>query len=981
MKRLTALALVLALLLGMAPVSSFADTLTFQADATAKARAMDPDEKAFREWAAELVKQYRDSYCLYQNDSSEIQRLDLAYQHIYETWGRYISDTVMKQTEGALFSPYYDIAQKKRLYDQSIYAKKVNMFGVVTDETAYTYEQLYDDPAKRQEIYTWILAETIQNKAEADPTLLTGTRYISARDKGYYRYDLSTGTMTYDDTLSFVQDQAVTDAEADWANFVVDGLNLAVKAYLAKENLMGQGTAIMKKARNKAYGKSGMDEIINTLKEDLLNTLIDTVTKAAREAISELRDNAKNELTNKLRGKLAESLANAYVNRNRNIIGYLRSTYLDNASSLVSLYDSQDQAQGYEPRGEFRAAVRAFIQKLEQDNLDVMQKMASDELIRRTIVNFTTNNALPLEKVLDTETILYHVFTVAVTELLDGLIDDVITFLASVAKEKLAGGGANKKIVAAALDFAIDDLLGEALHRLADGLKANMEKYDPAKLGLTSASQVQSGAGTWWASLGDEIGKQFEGFGGYAAQKGLDFVFSAIVLYQKDGGESDDPNGYKKAFDQVTDPNAALDGHEAGSFLFLTPWLEKKGAMELQDWIVYFCVLSMAASVDPFCSALEKKTDYLREADKRNLKATLKGFSQAANRLAAEFDLDKAEDLLRATGQVLALFYSLQQQYPNHNSIGLLKDEFLAALQYALVWKFRPAEEAPAEFQLYRQASTVANRLENALKDTKLWSSLADSLLGGVDPEKAMENVFKAEIYAFRQDHPGTDVGEKEKEIIRQSHINMQKQIEGDPDFAAIVKTLTELFQSLWEPAKQFAGSFWKAVNSTGDALHNEDVVSLIAQRINAVQQVSSALQQPLGTYTKGGVRTGLYNGNSLDVLRAMDARSDSTTFDYKFMNPQEILSPDLTPNLKNVKALTDDIMTQLNLDAVGMAAYTSLAEGWKDYVESDFFRVYVLPDDALMESSEAARRTQLIVTMINRFDNRYDHAWDRLFQ
>jgi len=981
MKRLTALALVLALLLGMAPASVLADTLTFQADFTIEAKSMDPDEQAFRQWAADLVKQYRDSYCLYKNDSSEYEQVNLSYMHIYESWGRYISDTVTKQTEGALFLPYYDMAERKRVYDQTDYAGKINMYGVVTDETAYTFEQLYDDPAKRQEIYTWMLAEIIQNKVQADPSLLTGTQFISDTDKGYYRYDLSTGTMTYDETLSFVQEQAATDAAADWANFVVDGLNLAVKAYLAKENLMGQGAAIMKRARDKAYGRSGMDEIINTLKEDLISTLIDTLTKTAKEAISELRQNAKNEVTNQMRGKLAENLANAYVNRNRNIIGYLRSTYLDNATSMVSLYDSQDQARDYEPRGEFRAAARAFIQMLEQDNLEVIQKMAGDELIRNTIVNFTTNNALPLEQVLDTETILYHVFTVALTELLDGLIDDGVTFLVSVAKEKLAGSGANKKIMSAALDFAIDDLLGEALRRLADGLKANIEKYDPAKLGLTSVNRVENSLSEWWASLGDEIGKQFEGFGGYAAQKGLDFVFSVVVLYQKGQGNGDDPNGNKKAFDQVTDTSANLDGHEAGSLLFLSPWLEKKGAMETEDWALYFCGLALAASVDPFCSALEKKNDYLSDADKRNLKATLKDLLQATNRLSAEFDLDKAEDLLRALGQVLVLFYNLERQYPEHHPVDLLKNEFLAALQYVVWWRFRPAEEVPAEFQLYRQANTGVNRLENVLKDTKLWSSLIDSLLGSVDPEKAMENILKAEVYVYLEEHPGADISDKEREIIRQSHLDVQKQIEGDPDFAGILKTLTELFKSLWEPAKQFAGSFWKAVNSTGDALHNEDVVSLITQRINAVQQVSSALQQPLSTYTTGKIRTSLYNSNSLDVLRAMDERNGDTTFDYKFMNPQEILDPNLTPNLKNVKALTDDIMTQLNLDAVGMAAYTSLAAGWKDYVKSDFFRVFVLPHDALMESGEAARRTQLIVTMINRFDNRYDHAWDRLFQ
>ena len=82
---------------------------------------------------------------------------------------------------------------------------------MMTEDVPYRYGDIVNDPAKRQELYSWLLAETIRQKVESRPELLTGTDYVDRSRKGYYRYDLSTGTMVYDETLGFIQQQADAD--------------------------------------------------------------------------------------------------------------------------------------------------------------------------------------------------------------------------------------------------------------------------------------------------------------------------------------------------------------------------------------------------------------------------------------------------------------------------------------------------------------------------------------------------------------------------------------------------------------------------------------------------------------------------------------------------------------------------------------------------------------------------------------------------
>ena len=85
--------------------------------------------------------------------------------------------------------------------------------------------------------------------------------------------------------------------------------------------------------------------------------------------------------------------------------------------------------------------------------------------------------------------------------------------------------------------------------------------------------------------------------------------------------------------------------------------------------------------------------------------------------------------------------------------------------------------------------------------------------------------------------------------------------------------------------------------------------------------------------------------------------------------------------DLNNIRALTNDIMTQMNLDASGMGAYYSMLLESEDYVMSDFFVHFLYPSHALVPQRFAESNLNRIVRLINEAEKNYNHDWDILFQ
>ena len=79
-----------------------------------------------------------------------------------------------------------------------------------------------------------------------------------------------------------------------------------------------------------------------------------------------------------------------------------------------------------------------------------------------------------------------------------------------------------------------------------------------------------------------------------------------------------------------------------------------------------------------------------------------------------------------------------------------------------------------------------------------------------------------------------------------------------------------------------------------------------------------------------------------------------------------------LTPDLQDIEVLTDYIMTQMHLDAVGMGAYLRLLEArdGSAYGNSVLYKKY-FNEGVLCQEEEATRRYNQIVQYCNQFENR----------
>ena len=969
MKRWISLILTVCLLAGAVPEAA-ATTQSFRNDFSFAGEPLSGEERLFREWAAVLVEKYRNEYAMLEPGELVVRQDSTPVLKVEFEWFQPKMEIVYEQRDAALYAPYYWIAEQKALFDGSTYAEKVNRFGVMTEDVPYRYGDIVNDPAKRQELYSWLLAETIRQKVESRPELLTGTDYVDRSRKGYYRYDLSTGTMVYDETLGFIQQQADADVAADAALMLTDALDVAVKAYCSYQNLKAKGANIASETFKNANSVPDYKTLVLDLVKELEHTLADTVKEGLQSLIKDIRDNAKKELANEIRGELKTRLANAYLNRNENIIGYLRSTYIDNPFGYIADFGTnKNSTTTYEPRAEFREAVIRLIQAIDDETaripetVDAMLDEKQAALIAERVMS---EEFLPAEQIYDAGTILYHVVTAMMIELLDGVTDALVTFVSDALKELLGKRSDNEDVISVILDYLTEDLLGETLRRMKISLKETIEEYDPAKLDSTDGTAAETGISDYWNDFTERYGQAMDSFPQYCLRQGLVRTIQ-LVLYLKDPDRGNSES--QAAFE-------ALTGSRKYSYGLREP--------DLGDLLILVGSIALGGVLSSFSEAVKGRLAFLNNTEKKDLEKALEDLQDAVNRAAVirdetEYDLEIPEYVIA----VITLVNELHDRYPEMNVRGIFYGELETAFRYVFAGAFADADVDDPEFSAYRDAHADTAMLENLLKNEGFWNLLMRGVFRSFETAAIAGVQSKAEVFAGET---ADFITPNEKALLQKNREYTDKRLNGNPQKADIIRMFTELFEDLWDSAKDLGGSFWSLVNSIADNLTGEDRASLIAQRINATKQISSILAMQLAFCTIGGIRTARYNSRDVDGLRMMDEEGDPAKIssmgnNRKNMNPNEIRNPDLTPDLNNIRALTNDIMTQMNLDASGMGAYYSMLLESEDYVMSDFFVHFLYPSHALVPQRFAESNLNRIVRLINEAEKNYNHDWDILFQ
>ena len=712
---------------------------------------------------------------------------------------------------------------------------------------------------------------------------------------------------------------------------------------------------IKNKALSKAQQTPDYATVLNDLKNDIMNTLVDTIAKASKTAINEVQANAKSALTNELRERMAVQLANAYINGNRNIIGYLRATYLENTSDAVALYQSLNvgDTADFDARTEFIQAVNSLIQKLDSPEM----RELSEREAREALHSFTLNDVLGTEEIVSEETILYHVATTALIELLSGLAEDLTSTIASLISETLTPltkSGKTAAVVAETIEkYFIKDLLGELLDRCVKGLENNIEKFDPTERGGFSPNIEY-----WWNSCINEIedALKMDEFAEYAENKAIDRGLELIKNLLEE------PKDWKVDFGKATDSSKQLDG--------------RSGKVEVGKIMLGVTVASFNTVIVPYKTGLLNKMIFMQQKDQDLLEEKLKALEKASKKLAGKLDNESYWDFNAAWISFLFFITEKEQEYTMHSPADIAGKEFMTALNY--IYSALKGEGDDPKFEYYRTAHVDTEILTGFMTNSEFWKMLFQSIMyKSIDAEKMMTNAYKADN--LFEKHP-FDISEMKMKLMNDRKKQAEIRLQNEPGILAVLNMAAKLFEKLWKQAKETGNSFWTAINSIVDAVNGEDEISLLAQRINVTAANSELLSMQLRNYTIGQIRSGAYKKGDYALIRAIDNRSDETTLSYKFMNAEEIKNPKLTPDLNSIKALTDDIMTQVNLDAVGMAAYYSMVKNAFVYFPSKFFTYFINEESILIPEKEADYRLQRIVKFYNDYENSYKSEWNELF-
>lgn len=970
LKRIAAVLLAVCLFPASAIRDAQADHYVYKHRFTILAEDMSPEETAFRQWAADLVSAYRDEYCFLQEVSKDkgsqgtdfmafenLQTAPVKVMELDYNWLTKVCETTYRDAvrEKALFMPYYWLAAQKRLFDGTSDALTTNRFGKNTREVPYSDWDIRQDPAKRQEIYIWMLSEMLKQKIETDPSLLTGTEYIDPNVKGSYTYDMTTGTLKFDPELAAVQLQSYDDYVADILTVVVDTVEVTIRSWLAVKDIKGTARELYDSVAEKLSDPyADVKKVMEDYLDDLIDTLLDSVSDALKDLIGKIRDNAKNELANQLRGYLAVSLANAVLNGNRNVIGYLRSTYVDHPSRMAEQkLVLSDNSRSVDHRTEFIQAVNALIARIDSDD---MRNLSEQEVLKE-VSSYALDDVMGTEEILSAGTIAFKVMTSFAIDLVTGTAEDTRKMLSSLVDKQMKGKGTAGTVVTELKGWLLDDIAARLLERLTEGLKKGFDEIDPDSFSddyfelLVQVSDALDGVKK---KIHEEM--DWDHFPEFALTSGLKRLGNIFIKapYAKEN-DADDPFGFKGVMKKVSDGD--FDGtkdKDLGTFVLAV----------LATWC--------RSAFVPYQEGLGKRFPFLNEYEKAQLKDTVKDLGKAANGMAIDFSADSFSGVIVSLTDHVVVLTSLDAAYPDSNILRNALEEAGTAAKYVC---FISEDDGSEEYRRYRDAHADTRILTEMMKNDKLWSHLAACLLNSTDTEELFTRAIKSEIYL------------NNSEALNIVNWQTLSEIQGKADgliyrklgAMMIVKTFTKSAGDIWDSATDLGGSIITAYYSTKDTQTGEDLVSLQAQRINAVYGNSSALMMELVRNTAGGIRTSLFRDGKTDVLMSMEGELKNTTFERKNMNPSEILNRDLTPDIGSIRELTDDILTQMNLDAVGMAVYLDMVENRSVYAGCDFYDKYVNREGVLLSEAETYSRLRRIIRMMNQFESEYQNEWNSL--
>lgn len=876
-------------------------------------------EKPFREWAAELVRTYRNEYACV-NKSGEF--LQSAYDSYEKSGDQWIEESSM--LDDALYHPYYALAEAKEKYNLSKDANAQHD-GEIIKSTEYTLL----DEQELKGLYLWMIKETIMEKAQMDPGFFE--QEVEGNQR-LYSFSVSEGALVMDSMLENLEQSTVKQAWADVGETAVSALEVAIETAIAWDQLNSQAKGIVDKAKSEASGKEDYSEFINSLKKNVYSELGKALTDTLDTAVKTTSTNFQKSIQNIMRAELTSELLDNMMDCNINIVNYLKTTYVE---TPVYLLDK-----------DFADTVDAVIDVLESPQFEMAMISTAEEKASPDLVNkLMSRVGLELNEILSEGEIKCIIAAEIVANLLEGIcsveVSTIKDGLKEVSDEWKEGKSERAKQLIDTGVATINGATAEAYNRCS-AMIAQVIRYagqpdlDIQKL----CEEIEKAFGEQFLGLNnkkqpildsivdgtvDTVISAFVSLLGIEQKKGKDPIASEesvrdLILEMR----MDNPLGIISEL--------GLDKNEAVA----------KAVCETVMILVKGLNQSIQDSIDAHSVGISAST-------KVRVKATITDIDKTIS------EYEKMLSNNKDVSDVSGIINGLLQIFADMIELVLTMDENESQILWRAIWNHPTLS-----------LETLVDTLGVVLKDVDYGDILFAAFFGGrvSDVEEGIINAQDENI--LTDTLPGTLDG---------SIIRLKDKLESSLNSA--IEDVTGVLGSVWDSMMDCSADLAKAANSVCANLSGEHSASLNAERARQTYKQSKKLEAQNVLFTRGGRIAAYMNYGIDDYERFLDIwNNDPKEKQNRYlMDDVDIVYHDpywnwpLTPDVDAVRVLTDYILTQMHLDAVGMGAYVTVVANREEFETSYLYEKY-LNKGILLTEDETKRRYNMIVEMIREIES-----------
>lgn len=925
MKRLTAWILVIALSVCALPLDAIAQN-QYEKNFVVLSNT-GKEEKAFREWAAKLVDVYRNDYAMVTDNNTFTQDYYLFYEWKDSAWSLY-KDVF----DDCLYHPYYEAAQKKQEYN---FSKEANAQheGDTVKETEYT---LMDD----QEligVYMWIIRETIQEKAKVDPMFFM--QEIEGNER-YYSYSVKDGIMVFDPELKNLQDVTNGNMMYSFSNLAISALNVAIEAFYAYEEIKNKGEDILNNAKDKALKKEKdfMEEFKKSMTDELKETLQELLIDTLKDVTKQVNTRFNQSMNAIIRTQATLDLLNGMLDCNENVVAYLKSTYVENSmmiadekfaetvQAVITVMESPEFEAALQSKAEITVTDQTVQMMMEEAGVEIsLPQDALEEVIIRTVVGNVAQ---------------------AIINLLGGTVDSLID---AAYESNASKNNVSKK------DKKLYETLKNYGTKLTDDLTTRANKCVDAVVKAINDDE-------WTDETLSNIFK--EQFGGLNAKSEpwidsfrkltVDLVLQ--IIYNAFFGEFNETDSKKSEETLKKETVDLASSFAKADFIKLDEQKELMvnlgGSGNTVSFFVKTTIYTCLKGITNGIKAYVKRTgteftpaeiDDITGAIDR-IEKLLEGGQKAIDGLSEEETYAIEQELSLLIVDIIEIIIELISDYANEG--GQLSSAYGKLFTYLFT-------ENNGQYGIITILADESNM--KAFLDADYVNLVLSMIFGN-----SVANLDK-KIAGLGVDYGAEDIAIKIWMDTIEDTINSE------------IEDVLSIVGSVWDSMMDCSKNLLKAWHSACGNAAGENNASLIAERMRIVYEQSKDLEAMNLQYTLGGRWESYNNFNSYsDYLAAwVNDRYDSSML-YR-MNAQDITYYDekmqawiLTPDIHDIEVLTDYILTQMHLDAVGYGAYLTLLKERNKYSSSPLFSKYY-KKHVLIEQQQAVRRQQ---TMIRIIDN-----------